>query len=158
MGLMESMMAKMMGRMSVEEKQAMMEKMMANMFDDMSAEEKAQMMQGMMPAMMGKMMGGASPMGESEGFNPKEMCKEMMASMQQGSQSLALISPEIRQIFEDWLSHIEAELLAGMEAEALLDIEGAMTKLNLSRESVVYLIARLANADRVILSVKKRSE
>ena len=165
MGFLENMMAKKVGKMRTEEKQSMMEKMMSRMFDDMTKEEKSSMMKEMMPKMMGQMMGGGGGfsmrdmmMGEEDGFNPKEMCKEMMTNMQQGSQTLALITPELRQLFEEWISEIEQEILDDVGSARATDIESIMSKLNLSKESVVYLIARLAKSEQLVLDIKKRSQ
>ncbi len=57
MGFKEKVMAKMMGKMSFEEKKQMMNGMMESFFNGMGPGEKQEMMQGMMPKMMGMMMG-----------------------------------------------------------------------------------------------------
>ena len=65
---------------------------------------------------------------------------------------------ELRQLFEEWISEIEQEILDDVGSDKPVDVESIMTKFNLSKESVVYLIARLAKSDQVVLDIKKRSQ
>jgi hypothetical protein len=73
MGMMDTMMGFMMGRMSKEEKDEMMGKMMDKFFGDMTVDDKKKMMAEMMPKMM-------------EGINMMEMMPQMMMSMMGGGE------------------------------------------------------------------------
>lgn len=68
MGMMDTMMGSMMGKLSSEDKKNMMDSMMNKFFGEMSVDDKKQMMVEMMPRMMG-------------GIDMQEMMPEMMMSM-----------------------------------------------------------------------------
>ena len=68
MGMMDTMMGSMMGKMSSEDKKNMMDSMMNKFFGEMNVDDKKQMMVEMMPRMMG-------------GIDMQEMMPKMMMSM-----------------------------------------------------------------------------
>lgn len=63
-------------------------------------------MKGMsgMPPMMGMMV---EKMGE--GFNPMEMCKNMMEAVKTTAQMAGYATPEVMALFEDWVNQVEGK-------------------------------------------------
>ena len=94
--------------------------------------------------MMKKMMGGG------EG-GPMQMCKEMLAALQKTTALAAFATPELQGLFGDWLSGKEeavADLLYDGNSHDAADLA---RRLELSEESTVYLLARLAVEGKVHL-------
>ena len=166
MGLKESMMKFMMGNMSSDEKKEMMDRMMENFFSDMNDEEKQAMMGEMMPKMMESMMKGGGMMnmmgkmmdhkggGEGEGFNPMEMCRQMMSSMGEGQNLESFATPELRNLFKDWVQQINEEILGFMQTHQSASVEQVAEHLKLSANSVIYLLGTLAQEGKVKLTAE----
>jgi hypothetical protein len=162
MSLKEKLMNKMMDnhfeKMSMEEKKQMMDTMMDKFFSSMSESERKEMMSGMMPKMMGQMMSGSgnSPMmdmmsmmmgnrGDKENKKmPWDMCGEMMTNFTETANSAKYANSELRGLFEEWCNQIETELLSYLKESGGINIEAISQKLNLSPESVKYLLNKLA--------------
>jgi hypothetical protein len=160
MGFKEKMMESMMGKISVEEKSAMMEKMMDQFFGNMTAEEKQDMMKNMMPKMMGEGSSMMSSMccggddSSSDGFNPMDMCKKMMSSINQSSELATFATPEIRGLFEEWVGQLDNEVLDFVKKTKSTDPDQVAAHLKISRESAVYLLSRLAQKGIISFSVQ----
>ncbi|MFC1823444.1 FeoC-like transcriptional regulator [Thermodesulfobacteriota bacterium] len=166
MGIKESMMNLMMGNMSSDEKKEMMNKMMDNFFSGMSDEDKQAMMSEMMPKMMEQMMGGGGMMDmmgmmmghkggdEGEGFNPMDMCRQMMSSMNEGRNVAAFATPEIRDLFKDWVQQINEEILGFMQEQQSASIEQIAEHLKLSDNSIIYLLGTLAQEGKLKLAAE----
>lgn len=101
MSFMDTMMQRIMERMSTDEKQRLMDGMMENFFSDLTPEEKQQMIASMMPMMMEmmpQMMEGKDPGGMME-MMPDLMKKDMPAMQQMMTkmmpQCLSMMLPRI---------------------------------------------------------------
>jgi len=77
--------------------------------------------------------------------------------MQQGSQTLALATPEVQGLFEEWVVQIEQEILNTLGSGGATDIDTLAKNITMSKESAVYLIARLASANAVDLSIMRNA-
>lgn len=132
----------------------------------MSEEEKQSMMRDMMPKMMKNMMGGGMRgmmgimMGHKHGnsddnseFNPFDMCKEMMASVKQGHKTATLATPEIQNLFEDWVIQIEEEIIALQDKDENFTVEHLAEHFKISKESVYYFLTRLAQKGKLKINV-----
>lgn len=169
MGIKEKMMESMIGNMSKEEKMDMMDKMMDSFFSNMTDEEKQEMMTNMMPKMMQNMMGGkkGSMMGmmrnmmgsdddsEGDGFNPMDMCKEMMSNMRQNSKIAIMGTPEIQGLFEEWVEQIENEILEFIQGKETYGVEEIADNFKISKESAYYFLTKLAQKDKIKLQIKE---
>jgi hypothetical protein len=174
MGIKEKMMENMMNNMSKEEKMEMMEKMMDSFFSGMSDEEKKEMMNNMMPKMVQNMMGGnggGSMMGmmgnmmssmmkgktntDDNGFNPMNMCKEMMSNIRQSSKIATLSTPEVQGLFEDWVEQIENEIINFIKEKETYNIEEIAKNFKISKESAYYFLTRLAQKGKINIKVEK---
>jgi len=170
MGFKEKMMGNMMDKMSIEEKKSMMNEMMGQFMGSMSAEEKQELMQEMMPKMMQEMMGGngggmmnmmSMMMGrqqsevnaesESGGWNPMDMCRNMMTSMNRTSEIALHSTPEIQTLFYEWLQQIEEECINHLKENPHADADSLADFFKLSKESMVYILAKLAQKGKITL-------
>lgn len=159
--LMDKMMSNQFGSMTTEEKQQMMDSMMDNFFSSMSEEEKKEMMASMMPKMMENMMGsgGGNPMmnmmgtmmggrSKSKGTHshgmPWEKCSEMMSGFSETANTAKFATPELRNLFDEWCAQIENEILEQIKNEKEISVDKIAKKINLSEESVKYLLGKLA--------------
>ena len=167
MGFRESMMNFMMGNMSSDEKKAMMDRMMENFFSGMSDEEKQAMMREMMPKMMENMMKGGGGMmnmmgkmmgqkreAEGGGFNPMDMCRQMMSSMGEGRNTESFATPELQNLFKDWLQQINEEILGFMSEHQSASVDQIAEHIKLSPDSVIYLLGTLAQEGKVKLTAE----
>ena len=156
--LMNKMMDKQLNEMTSEEKQKMMETMMDKFFSGMSESEKKEMMKNMMPKMMGGMMGreGNPMMGmmsmmmgkkneKGEGKMPWDNCMEMMTGFKETASAAKFATPELRNLFNEWCSQIEKELLDFIKETGSIKTEAICDKFSLTEESVKYLLNRLAS-------------
>jgi hypothetical protein len=156
MGFMERMMGGMMGKMSSEEKRKMMENMMEKFFSDMTPDEKLDMMKSMMPKMMGGMsMGDMMSSMMNDGGGCMDMCKEMMSSVSKSSEMASFAIPEVRDLFEEWTSQIEEEIMNIMREKQETTPEEIARELKISEKSAVYFISRLAQKGMISLKMKK---
>lgn len=177
------MMDKFFSDMKPEEKQKMMEEMMEKFFSTMTPEEKQSMMQSMMPKMMGSMMGGGSGspmmnmmstmmggkgprdmmksmMGESkssgeEAETPWDMCKKMMSTMGKTSELATFATPEVRELFEEWATQIEEEILAYAQESNVYDTAKIAEHFKLTPNSVTFFLTRLAKKGKINLRAQK---
>jgi len=164
--LMNNMMDKQFGNMSSEEKQKMMDTMMNKFFSSMSDEEKKEMMQSMMPKMMGNMMGGMTnnPMmgmmsmmmnkksekGEnSDTKMPWDNCREMMSGFTETANTAKFATPELRGLFYEWCEQIENEILNFLKDKNSIKIDELIAKFSLSKDSIKYLLGRLAEKNLI---------
>jgi predicted transcriptional regulator len=169
MSLKEKLMNKMMDgqfkSMNAEDKQQMMDNMMDKFFGSMSDEEKKEMMSGMMPKMMGQMMGDNPMMGmmsmmmgkkdgspenaEGSGKMPWEKCGDMMTNFTETANTARFATPELRGLFNEWCDQIESEVLEFIKQEKGVNIDNISKKIQLSEESVKYLLNNLASKNLI---------
>jgi len=110
-------------------------------------EQEAKM--GMMYEMMQNMMKS----------NMAEMCSKMMERMSKlmHGPGWAAISatPEMRGLFEEWLKNLEMEVLEFLKEKGRATPEDVASKLKLSRESVILLLAKLAREGKITIGEVK---
>jgi predicted HTH transcriptional regulator len=110
--------------------------------------EGAKMGINMMAEMMRNMM--QSMMKEGEGM--PEMCLKMMEQMWSTTESARIgyyATPEIIGLFEDWLKNLEKELIEFVKEKGKTTPSEISEKLKISKESVVFLIAKLAREGKL---------
>ena len=169
MTLKEKMMNKMMDdqfkNMSADDRKQMMEAMMDKFFSSMSDEEKKEMMSGMMPKMMGQMMGnspmsgmmsmmmgrkaGKADKGDETGKMPWDMCCDMMTGIRETANTAKFATAELRGLFDDWCQQFEKEILDLIKEKKSINIDEMVEKFSLSKESIKYLLSRLASKNLI---------
>lgn len=105
-------------------------------------------------AMMQKMM---AQIGEGkEGAAPPPMmqmcmgmCGEMLTAIKRTTDMATFATPELRQIFAEWLETIEGEALDHLKKTGEADAETLARALDISKESTGDLIARMIISGKV---------
>jgi len=110
--------------------------------------------------MGGGMMGGMNPMEmmqrmsemmqqTEKGFNPMEMCRKMMESITRAAEMGSYATPEVRALFEDWVSEVEKEILALVKSKSEVQLKDIAEELKINEGSVIFFISRLAQQGKV---------
>lgn len=167
--MMNTMMDKFFSSIPDEEKQQMMTEMMQKMMQSGTKSGRNPMMD-MMSMMMGrhqagegapwmKMTGKAkSGRKESMGFSPWEMCQKMMSSFSSSDEMSLSTPPEIQELFKEWLSQIEEEILDFIKNNKSVDIEQIAKKYRISKKSATYLTSKLAETNKIKVTMKSGNE
>jgi len=93
-------------------------------------------------------------MGDDQG--PMAMCKEMMASIKSLSQTTALAAPELRPLFDDWLTTVEEAVLSHLEKAGATDLAAVAEGVGLASETTAHLLGRMAAAGKIDLRAARR--
>lgn len=102
-----------------------------------------------MMEMMSSMMGGTqkSKMG---GNNPMmKMCTEMMENRTKSSKEESYSTDELMDLFKDWCSQVEDEIVAFINETGDIDEDKIAEKFNLSAKSVNHLLKNLKETGKV---------
>lgn len=129
-----------------------MKNMMPKMMGLMMGEGSSMMNGSMMSRMMGSMHGGGG--NSPDGFNPMDMCKKMMASINQGSELATFATPEIRGLFEEWIRQLDNEVLDFVKEIKSTNPDEVAAHLKISKDGAVYLLSRLAQKGMISVSVQ----
>ncbi|HEX2946920.1 MAG TPA: winged helix-turn-helix domain-containing protein [Clostridia bacterium] len=166
--MMDKMMENFFSNMTKEEKQDMMNNMMPRMMEQMMGGSQGQ--GGGMMGMMGSMMGGKGSMMDmmrsmmgsksgkestSDGFNPMDMCKNMMATISQSSEIATFATPEVRQLFEEWVQQVDEEIFALVKEKSTISPDEIAEKLKISKSSAIYFLSRLAQKGKISINIAK---
>ena len=101
--------------------------------------------------MMEKIMSG---MMKPEDMPRMGMCGEMLTTMQQTTAMAAFATPELRQMFGEWMATLEAMAMETVRPSGATDAAGLAKVLGIGEEGARYPIAHRANSDNVGLRVK----
>jgi hypothetical protein len=179
--IMDKMMDGFFSTMSNEEKREMMKSMMPKMMEQMMGNGNKGMdggMMGMMSSMTGgggsmmdmmhSMMGGrgcmSDKMGQKEGkednsgstgFNPMDMCRKMMSAISRSSEIATFATPEVRQMFDEWVQQVDEEILAYVKETGSTDPDQIGAYLKISKNSVIYFLSRLAQKGKLSIKIEK---
>jgi hypothetical protein len=121
-------------------------------------------MKGMRHKMMEK---GCSPMdmmknkhdqsGE-EWTMPRDMCHDMISFFHEQADAIKFATPELRQLFNEWVEQIEQEIVQFVEKEGKVDPDAIARHFKLSKESVIFLLTRLAKQGKIRFATDKGGE
>lgn len=108
----------------------------------------------MMQKMMGQMApsGGKPPMEKMMGMC-MGMCAEMLSAIKQTNTLAVHATPELQRAFAEWLKATESQVL-DLIAKNAADASAIAASVNLSEASVRYILTRLAEDGRIILSAQ----
>jgi hypothetical protein len=168
--MMSMMMEQFFSTMSPEDKQNMMDGMMEKFLGNLTDEEKRSMMSSMMPKMMSSMMGGGKNTmmdmlknmisgrkeGEGTAEMPWDMCKKMMGNIGKYSELASYATPELHQLFEEWLSQINEEVVETVQKEGKADPEALSGKFKLSNESIHFILGKLAQEGKINIKAERK--
>jgi hypothetical protein len=183
--MMSTMMDQFFSSMSTEEKQKMMDVMMEKFMGNLTDEERRSMMSSMMPKMMGRMLGkDSNPMmgmmssmmggrkstmmdmmktmmsgnkeGEGTAEMPWDICKKIMGNIGKSSELASYATPELHQLFEEWLSQIYEEVVETVQKEGKADPEVLSEKFKLTKESIHFILGKLAQEGKISIKAEKK--
>lgn len=102
-----------------------------------------------MMEMMSSMMGGmqSSKMGGNTSMMGR--CAEMKGSMTKSSNEESYSTDELMDLFKDWCSHVEDEIVTFIKETDNINEEKIAEKFNLSKDSVTHLLKNLKKAGKV---------
>jgi hypothetical protein len=123
----------------------MAKKMMGQMGKD--GPNPIAMMQKMM-AQMGEGKEGAAPMPPMMQMC-MGMCGEMLKAIKRTTDMAAFATPELYQLFTQWLETLEGQALEHLKDSGKADIEALAKVLNISEESTAFLIAGMIGSGKV---------
>ena len=101
------------------------------------------------------MMGRRGPMhccGDDKGEELWDACRSVMEAVGRANDLASYATPELRQIFEEWLGQIEGEVLQAVTESGQADVGSLAERFKLSAESVQFILFRLARQGKVDLS------
>lgn len=76
---------------------------------------------------------------------------EMFRRMIESSCASICGTSEIRHLFEEWLKVLEEEAIAFIKEKGKISLEDLASKLKISTESALFLIAKLAREGKLII-------
>lgn len=114
-------------------------------------------------AMMQKMMGEMGGNTEGEGGNPMQkmmgmcmgMCSEMLFAINKTASIAALATPELHNLFDEWMESLEYEALAALDKQGEMDAASLAATLKISEKSATHLAAHIAGKGKAVLSIHK---
>ena len=71
---------------------------------------------------------------------------------------LAYSTPELRGLFNDWLSEIEQEALEFLKESNKVDPDEVAQHLRLERESVIFILSKLAREGKISMQASGAEE
>ena len=77
-------------------------------------------------------------------MNPAEMSKEVLSVVSQSFELATYSTPELRGLFNDWVHSIEKELLDFLKMRKKVDPDEVSKHFRLTRESVIFILGKLA--------------
>lgn len=113
---------------------------------EMMQKMMAQMGEGGKPPSMDKMMGMC--MG---------MCGEMLTAIRQTNALAVHVTPELQQVFGEWLKRLEDEAL-GLLTKDTADAATLASSLKISEGSALYLLNRLAASGKITVAGKVKTK
>ena len=78
-----------------------------------------------------------------------DRCKQVMEEFGKSQELAAYATPELRALFEDWIREMESEILEFIKAKKKASPPDIATKFNISLESAVFLVNKLASKGKL---------
>lgn len=82
-------------------------------------------------------------------MNPVEMSKEVISAVSYSYELATYSTPELRGLFNDWMSEIEKEIVVFLTDREKVDPDEVASYFKLNRESVLFILGRLAREGKI---------
>ena len=82
-------------------------------------------------------------------MNPIEMSKEVITAISHSYELATYSTPELRGLFNDWLSEIEKEIMGFLSDRNRVDPDEVALHLRLKRESVIFILSKMAREGKI---------
>ena len=100
---------------------------------------------GGMP-MMGRMR---KMMGNTDDFDPREMCQNVLKTVAEISETSFYASQEIRTIFEEWLASVEEEIFEFVHTEKEINLDKITSHFKISKSAAKFFLNHLATSGKI---------
>jgi hypothetical protein len=110
-------------------------------------------------AMMQKMMGRMAEGGQAPPPMMQMcigMCAEMLTAIKRTSEMAAFASPELHDLFAEWLGAMEAQVIQHLQKKGATDLADIAKRLGIGEESAAYLLAHLAAQGKIVLRAESK--
>lgn len=77
------------------------------------------------------------------------MSKEVLSAISHSYELASYSTPELRGLFNDWLSEIEQELLDFLKERERTNYDEVSRHFRLKRESVIFIMSKLAREGKI---------
>lgn len=82
-------------------------------------------------------------------MNPRDMSKEVLSVADHSFEAATYSTPELRGLFSDWMRAIEQEIVDFLRDRVTVDPEEIAGKFRLKRESVIFILSKLAGEGKI---------
>lgn len=82
-------------------------------------------------------------------MNPLEMSKELISAFSHSYELATYSTPELRTLFNDWLSEIEQEVVSFLKDRHRVDPDEVAGHLRIGRESAIFILSKLAREGKI---------
>ena len=82
-------------------------------------------------------------------MNPLEMSKELISAISHSYELATYSTPELRTLFNDWLSEIEQEVVSFLKDRHRVDPDEVAEHLRIGRESAIFILSKLAREGKI---------
>ena len=82
------------------------------------------------------------------------MCTEMLTAIKQTTDMAAFATPELHQLYAEWLKTMEEEVLQCLKESGEINQTALSAALKISEESMAYLIARLVSSGKIVAELR----
>ena len=81
------------------------------------------------------------------------MSKEVLSAISHSHEIATYSTPELRGLFNDWLTEIESEVVVFLEGKEQIEPEKVAKHLRLERESTIFILNKLAREGKIDVQV-----
>jgi len=83
--------------------------------------------------------------------NPIEMSKEVLAAISHTYELSTYSTPELRNLFNDWLGEIERLVVDFVISQKKADPDEIAARFNLNRDSAIFIVSKLTREGKVTM-------
>ncbi len=77
------------------------------------------------------------------------MSKELISAISHSYELATYSTPELRTLFNDWLSEIEQEVVSFLKDRHRVDPDEVAEHLRIGRESAIFILSKLAREGKI---------
>lgn len=78
-----------------------------------------------------------------EGVDPKNLCRQIVTTIDEHAELESLANPEIRTLFIDWMEELEHEILDYRKVKNKLSTDDLIKRFGISRQGASFLIKKM---------------
>ncbi len=89
-------------------------------------------------------------------MNPIEMSKEVLSAINHSYELASYATPELRNLFNDWISEIELLVTAFINRRQQADPQELADHFKLTTESIIFILGKLAKEGKISMEAKEK--